>query len=385
VKTQETPVETRSGRRLDELDSLRGLAALLVVFFHLNNLWETPATRLAYFVRFWLLYPFTAGHEAVVLFFVLSGFVLAIPAIRGKGLTYPVFLLRRLFRIYFPYLVALALGVTGAAKFHNHIGLSAWYTDVWSKPVDWRLVWQHVVFIGQYHYYQFNIAFWSLAIEMRISLIFPLLCALALRLRPSHSLVLAAFISFAGSLFYYFHPSSEAIYSTLHFAPLFIVGIYLARQQRELSAFYASRSRIAKLAGALLSAFLFIFGLRNHVDHPLHLVTDWPTTLGAAGIIVFSLNSTVFRRVLLWPPIRFLGRISYSVYLLHCTVMLVLVHLLDGHLPRLVIVAVCFGSILVLSSIFYFLVEKPSMYWGRQVGDFMDGGAHSDLPQLTKE
>ena len=44
------------------------------------------------------------GPEAVILFFVLSGFVLSLPAVNGRPQTYPTFITRRIFRIYVPYL-----------------------------------------------------------------------------------------------------------------------------------------------------------------------------------------------------------------------------------------------------------------------------------------
>ena len=49
-----------------------------------------------------------------MLFFLLSGFVLSVPYLRGKGQAYPVYLIRRILRIYAPYLAALALAVAGA-------------------------------------------------------------------------------------------------------------------------------------------------------------------------------------------------------------------------------------------------------------------------------
>jgi peptidoglycan/LPS O-acetylase OafA/YrhL len=97
--------------RFVELDSLRGLAALTVVLGHLRLLWQgevQPASPTLNLL-FKILNP--AGNGAVILFFVLSGFVLSLPAVAGRPQKYIVFLIRRIFRIYLPYLAALAVAV----------------------------------------------------------------------------------------------------------------------------------------------------------------------------------------------------------------------------------------------------------------------------------
>ena len=95
------------GQRLHELDSLRGLAALSVVACHCLKvrsgvgfgwlLWLLDHTPLG-IVR--------ASHEAVIFFFVLSGFVLALPFLSGP-VRYRAFLAKRVCRIYLPYYAAL--------------------------------------------------------------------------------------------------------------------------------------------------------------------------------------------------------------------------------------------------------------------------------------
>src|SRR5438105_12280270 len=105
---QVSPAGASSGQRFRELDSLRGLAALIVVFHHFFWMWfyhQTERTDPA----FLLFYPLIAGHESVILFFLLSGFVLSVPYLRGRSQPYGTFLLRRVLRIYCPYFFALVL------------------------------------------------------------------------------------------------------------------------------------------------------------------------------------------------------------------------------------------------------------------------------------
>src|ERR1700752_5319544 len=90
--------------RYEEMDSLRGAAAMMVVLNHFF-LASYPTGRSEDLVRF-LADPLQNGPAAVILFFLLSGFVLSIPVWREKSQSYRVFLTRRVCRIYIPYLFA---------------------------------------------------------------------------------------------------------------------------------------------------------------------------------------------------------------------------------------------------------------------------------------
>ena len=104
--------------RLEELDSLRGLAALTVVishhlivlpvFFNPTNWHGHIPVNILKYTPLHLLF---AGHEAVILFFVLSGFVLSLPFHANKQGPYASFVIRRICRIYLPYIVSVAAAV----------------------------------------------------------------------------------------------------------------------------------------------------------------------------------------------------------------------------------------------------------------------------------
>ncbi|MGO9435837.1 MAG: acyltransferase family protein [Terracidiphilus sp.] len=102
------PAEIK-GHRYLELDSLRGIGASIVVFGHFAGLWSSSAWYSA--VNSSPLRALFAAHEAVVLFFVLSGFVLSIPLSGERPPSYRVFLLRRFCRIYLPFAAAILRAV----------------------------------------------------------------------------------------------------------------------------------------------------------------------------------------------------------------------------------------------------------------------------------
>jgi peptidoglycan/LPS O-acetylase OafA/YrhL len=111
------------------------------------GLWVGDKGPTSAFYRYVLIHATPLGGEAVILFFVLSGFVLALPSINGKPQTYLTFITRRIFRIYVPYLAALAISVAGCYWLNGIVTRSEWFHDFWSEPVNWRLVCNHVLFV----------------------------------------------------------------------------------------------------------------------------------------------------------------------------------------------------------------------------------------------
>lgn len=95
--------ETRAPpRRLISLDAVRGIASLIVVFSHCYlTIPEEPRSRFEAGLL-WpkLLFLLHNGDGAVMIFFVLSGYVLALPFFRGTQPTYARYVLKRLCRIY---------------------------------------------------------------------------------------------------------------------------------------------------------------------------------------------------------------------------------------------------------------------------------------------
>jgi peptidoglycan/LPS O-acetylase OafA/YrhL len=170
------------------------------------------------------------------------------------------------------------------------------------------------------------------------------------------------------------HGGWHSTIDTVHYAALFVVGIFLARQRHSISAIYRQLSWNKKLAIGLSSALIYVYAavlwqgfIRRVTSYDLFNSGDWLTAMGAAGLIVLSLNSALLRRVLYWPPIHALGKMSYSVYLLHFIVILLLVHLFYGKIPLLLILMLCLVVAIIASSFFYRFVEIPFINLGRRL------------------
>jgi acyltransferase-like protein len=109
------PSEAQPGDRFGQLDSLRGIAAATVVVGHLIR--SVPAiddrSQAFWALKYTPLHVFWAGHQAVIFFFVLSGFVLALP-FYSRAVSYRTFVVKRVLRICVPYWSTVVLGSRGS-------------------------------------------------------------------------------------------------------------------------------------------------------------------------------------------------------------------------------------------------------------------------------
>jgi peptidoglycan/LPS O-acetylase OafA/YrhL len=288
---------------------------------------------------------------------------------------YFAFLVKRLFRIYVPYLAALLLAVLCDARFHGHVhGFAPWVDRTWPGPVPWRLFWQHVALVGDYDYRQFNGAFWTLIYEMRISILFPALCLLTAALRLRGSMVLAVMLSLSGQILSKL-TGAENWWLTLHYAAIFVAGSLMVCNLDSIANWYSRLDRIGAICFGLFAGSLFIYGRRLDAIAlaGVHL-EDWGIIVGAMGVVVIALHSIRARRWLSLPPLQGLGRISYSMYLVHVPVLFSLLLGFHGWLPVAPFLLAYLSLSLGLAVVFHRLVEAPSRSAGRRLARLIAAG-----------
>ncbi|HTA29154.1 MAG TPA: acyltransferase [Candidatus Cybelea sp.] len=361
--------------RLVQLDSLRGLAACLVVYCHATNLlpgvYDHPQNL------WWLtetpLVLLREGHGAVIFFFVLSGYVLTLPFLKGP-VSAPAFIFRRVCRIWIPYAAAMVVAVCCALYFHPDTvpALSHWANQPISFP-SLRLILDHLLLVGVFANQTYNRVVWSLVYEMRISLIFPIL-VLLLRLGAWWRVLGAAAGLSVAELVVERWPcwsGSEDVPMTLHYAGLFVLGMVLARETPKLRECYSRISTWTKACLWLLAVacfghdtWLFPNSRLQHVP----LYRDGLTAVGVALIIVFALSPSRFSSWLNGRIPVFLGKISYSMYLYHAVILLSLAHLFY---PRVPLSLVWLGTgvlTIAAAALSYQVIELPSIRLGKCVG-----------------
>jgi peptidoglycan/LPS O-acetylase OafA/YrhL len=376
-------------QRFYELDSLRGVAALTVVLHHFSRICPDNVIHLLIRTPLRVL---VAGHQAVILFFFLSGFVLTLPYQKRNRLNYGPFLLKRICRIYLPYLAALAFAVLCDRYLPPLASGNYWINFTWSEPVTSHLVIQHILFLGNYDWAQFNTAFWSLVYEMRISLVFPFIALAVLRLRSVWLIVLAVALSAITfplvdlfSNVWHLCTPDAALNSmlTLHYAAFFIIGSLLAKHLSAINRWYSRLSVVQITAIALVSFGLYCFGdassLFQRFSIPQDLF-DWLVAVGAVMAIIFAINNRIFHGFLTSRSIHYLGERSFSLYLIHGTILFTLIHTLMGRLRLDLLLPLYLTATLLVTEIFYRLIERPTMLLGRR----LTSPAKPRLPQTLQ-
>jgi peptidoglycan/LPS O-acetylase OafA/YrhL len=305
--------EASQNRRVVGLDGLRGLAALFVVLHHcyLMSYPGYPHNTGPWWLA-WLLY----GHLAVVVFIALSGFSLAVaPARKGWQLGGKArFAHRRAWRILPPYWAALVFSLIIAWAVIPQPG---------SAPPDAKAVVVYGLLLQDVFGSRVpNGAFWSIAVEAQLYLVFPLLL---LALRRAGAIIMVATVTAIVAAVGLLAPHVSAVELlmrlTPQFAALFALGLAAAGVVR-------ASDRVRRLPWqwfaliAVVPVFVVLAFQGSVWWDREHFWVD--LAFGPAIALLLAAVATRRARPLVWLldtwPVRRLGSFSYSLYLIHAPI-----------------------------------------------------------------
>ena len=299
------------------LPYLDGLRALLATFVVVHHSWLTvyppeygpgPTPTAAAWTG-WMSH----GLPAVDWFIVLSGYVLMLP-VTAAGVTLRAgptrFYLRRARRILPTFYAALLLTLLLIAGPVGHKTGTHW--DI-CLPVTWRAVLANGLMLQDlWQPGKVNHAFWSVAIESRIYLLFPLVVWAFRRAGPIAAAVLLAGVGVG--LGYACRPlgHEDLQLNPLYFA-LFVLGGLAASRRWQPSL---------ALSIATVATAVAIWQQWNTNVPPWLMrqpMQELAVGLTAAGWLAYWAGdwATVARRVLSWRPLPAVGVFAYSLYLVH--------------------------------------------------------------------
>jgi peptidoglycan/LPS O-acetylase OafA/YrhL len=372
----------RSSVFIPELESIRGIAILLVFAFHVDGFARFPfsvvqSTPLSLaFVR--------AGFTGVDLFFVLSGFLLSLPFLTdgagGRRVVVRDYAYRRALRILPLYYVAVVVGTVLTAQ---HLAELRW-------------AFPYLLFLNSFAGVRtpldpYSSVWWSLATEVQFYLLLPVL---PLFLRSARgrwigaTLVcgyVAAYAAMVRGLLYM--PSVEGqmalINSVFGRGPLFVAGVAAAALYRrfgERIRAHLAGTRWLERGGA--DVLLFALVLANAVflkwlvsigparqmgslDQPWHVVNG---ALWAAFILVLLLAPLRAKSLFSNAVLARLGILSYSIYMIHAPFMHLSLRAIRRTWPgqfngwsvsSALVIAALTAVCLALSALSYRFVERP--------------------------
>ena len=326
--------------RLLEVDALRGLAAITVVAFHYTTQFRRlfdPQSRA------WVEAPW--GHYGVNLFFIISGFVIFMTLDRTRR---PMdFVVSRFSRLFPAYWLALlltfsithALGLPGklvapGQALANAVMVHGLFGVPHVDSVYWTLEIELLFYAGMFTLYRLG----------QLSKVHWVVSALLL-LRIAYHLGQA----WGGVTLL---PWAVVHLLILSYLPWFALGIsvYLALNQRT----QASRSQSIAMASLALLALAVAEGPG---------IAALAVALG--GLVLLAAAGRA--RFLAWPPLVWLGAISYPLYLLHENIgWAVLLRLRGLGVETNLAIALTLVLALLLAQAVHRWVEMPAMHWIRQ-------------------
>jgi peptidoglycan/LPS O-acetylase OafA/YrhL len=367
--------KAENSTHITAFDTVRGLAALSVVFSHYINFYGWPTKSIAV-KQAWTYSPLHIvwdGFAAVSLFYVLSGLVLSIKYFRDtkhpelSQFQLPHFLTSRVFRIWPPYLAIflLSYGLRRWVGFFDGTTIptaSNLMFSSWDKSIPFLQLVQEGLLLRSGDYFLVPQG-WTLPIELAISFLVPVGILLASRNTGWLVFFTLLLIGPLGTTYFVFH---------------FAAGILLARYYSEIRAWLEPR-RGWKVAALLMGILLytFRFTLPFYLSWELADSIPWLVTgIGSALLLMVVISSNRTRTILSLAWLRFIGKVSYSIYLIHFLVLIELtprlLRLLNAPkaaLPYAWWMGLAFTVIatLGLAALSHHWLEMPSMAFGKSL------------------
>ncbi|MBN1250742.1 MAG: acyltransferase [Bacteroidales bacterium] len=328
-------IEKTETKHFDSIDILRGLASFMVAYFHF-----TVGVR--NFLNDNNILKITGhfGWAGVEMFFVISGFVIPYSMYRSnyKIKNIKSFLIRRIARIDPPYLISIILVLI----FQFLSTLNPYYRGN-SFAIDWISLVLHLGYLNAFFEYNWlNPVYWTLAIEFQYYIIIALILPFIIHKNKFINYITIILFAFLGYLF----PSSTFIF---HYSLLFILGILL---------FYYKFNFMKKNEFYIISTIILYL-----IFYKLGYIVFLSAFI--AYLVIFLVDNNKNK------ILKFGGKISYSLYLIHVPIGGRIINLADHFIENEIYksIAVFFAMALSIfaSWIFYKLIENPSIDLSKKI------------------
>ena len=347
--------------REESLDALRGIAALAVVVAHTTIAGLYKVEPLWGYLKWSPLKILWSGHQAVILFFVLSGFALVRMWQSIKSNRYDAYFVSRVARLFPPYMASVLLAL---AAYYLVSGVVEWdkgWMNVPKPEFSFQSLINHALMIGQFNTSEINPPIWSIVHEMRISIAFPLIYLLVSRFGGAAVAcfyTMSAWIGWAMLGNVQLSALQGDAIQTLHYSTFFAVGAFIALRQEFFSRMFKKIVGLPRAALWIVALMLYAYPFDNPWNLGYRAFGDLATGVGSALIVglVLTMSSNVLVRFG-----GYLGKISYSLYLNHILVLnLSLLFLYRSFGATVVWVATIVGAV-ILSSVMHRVVEVPAI------------------------
>ena len=347
-------------QRIYFLDSLRGIAALMVVFYHFIG-WHYPNS-----MKFHLSSFIFNGSDAVSFFFVLSGLVLSLGLFKTiDQLNIWNYAYRRILRLYPAYVIVVLVNFFYWNR--NALDFSIFKELFFNNNQN---IWQELLLLRANH--KFYVPGWTLEVEMALSLLMPLIIVVArYNVRYLYFLLLLPFLISGHISSFIFH---------------FTLGTLIAYHYDSIISFDFKSSKWYSYR-YLFYFLIFIFYSIRHIERIspfgsayyklmeyLRIDLFHYTGLASAAILIIVINSKKIQHFLHHKIFKFLGEISYSVYLTHW---MFVVYIMDNwqnllsYFPNFYVgfaclLMICLAATISCSFLIYKYIELPFIRFSKK-------------------
>lgn len=314
-------MEAKLKPTINSIILLRGIAALGVCFIHIQILTGIKANALVNYIL-------ANGQQGVVIFFVISGFILPYSLYKKQYRLKDFFnfLLKRVIRIDPPYWCCILLFIlvipVPVIKFTDII-LQVSYLVPFIKSAHW-----------------YSDIFWTLAVEFQYYILLGLFYPVLMRLPVYWSILIVVVSAILCIGFNYRGIIIANIYQFTFGFIAFLAYTKLIEQKR----------------------FYFIFIL-----YTILIIFDKSITsaLVPAGAVLFIM---LYNSDYKMPVLHFIGDISYSLYLIHIPVSIMLIRYFGKYFDsEMIVFTLCLLASVVFAYIFNKFIEKPSLNFSKRI------------------
>jgi|GEM_PF-2633990 len=344
--------------RIASLDAIRQIAAFIVLTQHFLVIFEVNTP-------FWLRTGIFDAKAAVTLFFVLSGFVLAL-SIRREPVSlrgYLTFGVRRVLRLYPIYIAATLVSfvvlvwVKTHGGFSRPLALPAVFLDGEGNETRQWLLQFTLVMPGMRSDFA-NPPVWTLMTEAKVAVIFPFLAWAVLRLSPLAACLLTALLVIGSDW------ADRHIIGTVALLGQFALGTLIARMPGgSLESFKRQHWLLWLAISVTLYSAMSFRDLTANIWIAYYLCA-----FGSAGLIIATLRWNWLNTSLTALQRHLRVDLSYGLYILHFPIMIWL-RKLSGETATALSVSLLFIASLfctiILSVILMYLVERPAITLGK--------------------
>lgn len=358
-----------SGDRFAHIDSLRAIAALLVVWTHAAEIFAGLGGGVTSPWVHEIAYRFDFGRIGVVAFFGVSGFLIPSSLKPGAPDASRNFLIRRFWRLFPAFWVSITLA----------------YAIIWlpfgRTPEAWDVVLNFTMLPEWLGAAPAMGLYWTLQIELLFYAICLVLLATGLLRRGG---AMAGCLVVAMGAFGFLLLATLLKLKTGDLAILafnlsaMFVGAVWRRFLDGKAGGWLERLILAGACAVFLVLLPAFGALMQRITEPSEFWFRFPVSYGM-GMAIFLLMTSLLK--VRWAPLAAVGRASYSLYLMHPLVIYAAFWTMrkagvsDGDIGLLTLAAMA-GSI-ALAFGAYVLVEKPAIAIGRRMSGGRVGGEHA--------